>query len=201
MKVRWAVLVLAACAACATTPSARHSAGSTGSAAPAHTSSSNSRVLTPTKQALALRIAQREGWSSQPSSPGTSPSGIDPSAPGSWPANVDKASVMLTTHAAALQFVGGGEETGEGSRPVLVIRLVGDFTWITTGPPGSSNATGNVATIVVDATTGQVTDTGLVRGDADAELPTASVLYIRVDNLRASACVCPGAVSIVDEQT
>jgi hypothetical protein len=87
---------------------------------------------------------------------------------------------MLTTHAAAMQFVGGGEAPGNGSLPVLVIRLVGDFTWITTGPPGSSNATGNVATIVVDATTGQVTDTALVLGDADADLPTASVLYSRV---------------------
>jgi hypothetical protein len=87
---------------------------------------------------------------------------------------------MVTTHATALQFVGGGEEPGNGSLPVVVIRLVGDFSWVTTGPPGSSNATGNVATIVVDATTGQLTDTGLEQGDPHAQLPAASVLYSHV---------------------
>lgn len=93
---------------------------------------------------------------------------------------------MLTTHTTALQFVGGGEEPGNGSLPVLVIRLIGDFSWITTGPPGSSNAIGNVATIVVDATTGQVTDTGLEQSDPTAELPAASVLYTRPPDATAS---------------
>jgi len=70
-----------------------------------------------------------------------------------------------------------------------VIRLVGNFSWITSGPPGHTNATGNVATIVVDATTGQVTDTGLERGDPTEALPDASVLYSRVARLGICADV------------
>ena len=61
------------------------------------------------------------------------------------------------------------------------------FTWVTSGPPESSNATGNVATIVVDATTGRTTDTGLEHADPTATLPSASVLYTRPSDASASS--------------
>jgi hypothetical protein len=133
--------------------------------------------LTNAQRALAVRVSETEGWGSRPSDPGLYPPGVDPSAPGSWPTDIESASVILTTHADAMQYVGGGTEAGDGSRAVLVIRLVGHFSWITTGPPGHGPATGNVATIVVDATTGQGTDTGLESVNSPVSLPGATLLY------------------------
>lgn len=193
VKVPWAMLALVTAAACATTPVVSHPRAGTGTAAassaPADSPSDNSGGLTPSQQATAIRVAQREGWGSQPSSPGVLPSGINPSDPASWPANVDQVWAIATTHEAAMQYVGGGTEAGDGSLPVLVIRLIGNFSWITSGPPGHPNATGNVATIVVDAATGQVTDTGLELDDPTETLPDASVLYNRVVRLGLCADV------------
>lgn len=141
--------------------------------------------LTNAQRALAVRLAQTEGWGSRPSDPGLYPPGLNSTAPG-WPPDIQTASVILTTHAEAMQYVGGGTEAGDGSRLVLVIRLVGDFSWITTGPPGHGPATGNVATIVVDATTGQETDSGLESVNPPASLPGATLLY-KNPAVRASA--------------
>ncbi|MGH8891242.1 MAG: hypothetical protein ACRDV3_15960 [Acidothermaceae bacterium] len=152
--------------------------------------------LTSAQRALAVRISQTEAWGSRPSDPGVYPTGVDPSAPGTWPDDVQDASVMLTTHADAMQYVGGGSEAGDGSTPVLVIRLIGDFSWITSGPPGSGPATGNVATIVVEATTGQVADTGLERSNQPASLPGATKLYmgpVVPDAIGASTASAPAA--------
>jgi hypothetical protein len=156
-----AAITLAGCASFSSTPSA---AGS-------------SEGLTNAQRALAVRVSQAEGWGSRPSDPGEYPPGVDPSAPGSWPSDIGTASAILTTHADAMQYVGGGTAAGDASRAVLVIRLVGDFSWITTGPPGHGPVTGNVATIVVDATTGQGTDTGLDSVSSPAGLPGATLLY------------------------
>jgi hypothetical protein len=138
--------------------------------------------LSSAQRALALQIARNEAWTSQPSSPGLTPPGADPNA---WPTNVDQVSAIVTAHAAAMQFVGGGTAAYETSLPVLVIRLVGNFSWVTSGPPGHTNATGTVATIVVNATTGQVTDTGLEDAQKP-ELPNASVLYTRTPESSAT---------------
>ncbi len=142
-----------------------------------------------------MRLAQTEGWGSRPSDPGLYPPGLDSSAPG-WPPDIQSASVILTTHADAMQYVGGGTEAGDGSRPVLVIRLIGDFSWITTGPPGHGPVIGNVATIVVDATTGQDTDTGLESVNPPAGLPGATLLY-KNPAVRASAPAPIASSSVV----
>ncbi len=159
-----AAITLAGCASHSSPPSA--AGGSDGSDG-----------LTHAQRALAVRVSQAEGWGSRPSDPGEYPPSVDPSAPGSWPSDIESASAILTTHTDAMQYVGDGTEAGDGSRLVLVIRLVGDFSWITTGPPGHGPVTGNVATIVVDATTGQGTDTGLDSVTSPADLPDATLLY------------------------
>ena len=151
--------------------------------------------LTNAQRALAVRVSQTEGWGSRPSDPGLYPPGLDSTAPG-WPLDIQTASVILTTHADAMQYVGGGTEAGDGSRLVLVIRLVGDFSWITTGPPGHGPVTGNVATIVVDATTGQGTDTGLESVSSPAGLPGATLLY-KNPAVRASAPAPIASSSVV----
>jgi hypothetical protein len=152
----------------------------------ASSAAGSSGGLTNAQRALAVRISQIEGWGSRPSDPGEYPPGVDSSAPGSWPTDVENASVILTTHEDAMQYVGGGTEAGDGSRLVLVIRLVGDFSWITTGPPGHGPVTGNVATIVVDASSGQATDTGLESNNSPASLPGATLLYKTGDTPQVS---------------
>lgn len=199
MKARLAVLSLVATAACASTPSVSRSAVSLGSAGPAQSSfdahsvgADNPAELSSTERALALRIARTEAWTSQPSSPGLSPPGADPNT---WPSNVDQVSVIATTHPAAMQFVGGGTANYWTSLRVLVIRLFGRFSWVTSGPPGhSDNAIGTVATIVVNATTGQVTDSGL-EDDQNPELPAASILYTRTPETASSRGSPPDAES------
>jgi hypothetical protein len=184
MKARVVVLLLVATAACASTPAVSTSGVSTGSASTAQSSAASPSQpagdlgeLTSAQRTLALHIARTEAWTSQPAAPGVAPPGADPNT---WPTNVDQVLVILTTHAAAMQFVGGGSAAYEMSLPVLVIRMFGRFSWVTSGPPGNSgNAIGTVATIVVNATTGQITDTGLEDGQNPA-LPAASVLYTRL---------------------
>jgi hypothetical protein len=130
--------------------------------------------LTAEQRALALRTATTEAWSSPPSGSVAPTGGANDQA--AWPSNVDQVSAILTTHADAMQYVGA---TGGDTTPVLVIRLVGDFSWVTTGPPGHGPATGNVMTIVIDAHTGAITDTGLEPQDPPRPLPDATVLFTR----------------------
>jgi hypothetical protein len=130
--------------------------------------------LTAEQRALALHTATTEAWSSPPSGSVAPTSGANDQA--AWPSNVDQVSAILTTHADAMQYVGA---TGGDTTPVLVIRLVGDFSWVTTGPPGHGPATGNVMTIVIDAHTGAITDTGLEPQDPPRPLPDATVLFTR----------------------
>jgi hypothetical protein len=75
-----------------------------------------------------------------------------------------------------MQYVGaaGGDTTS-----ALVIRLVGEFSWITTGPPGHGPATGNVITIVINARTGRATDAGIERQSDPRLHPGATLLYQR----------------------
>jgi hypothetical protein len=131
-------------------------------------------ALTAEQRALALDTAKTEAWSSPPS--GNPPATTGASGQAGWPSNVDQVSAILTTHADAMQYVGAA---GSDATPVLVIRLVGDFSWVTTGPPGHGPATGNVMTIVIDAHTGAITDTGLEPQDPPRPLPDATVLFTR----------------------
>ena len=137
------------------------------------------RTLTVAQRALAVRTAKAEAWASPPSgNPGATSgvrSGRALTDPG-WPSNVDQASAIVTTHADAMQYVGaaGGDTTS-----VLVIRLIGDFSWVTTGPPGHGPATGNVMTLVIDAKSGETIDAGLERQSPTQPLPHPTVLYVR----------------------
>ena len=92
------------------------------------------------------------------------------------PEFTDRVTAIVTTRADAMQYVAvaGGDST-----LVLVIRLVGNFSWVTTGPPGHGSITGNEMTVVVDAHTRRVTDTGLERQNPPRPLPNATVLYTR----------------------
>jgi len=75
-----------------------------------------------------------------------------------------------------MQYVGAA---GDDASSVLVIRLVGEFSWITTGPPGHGPATGNLITIVINARTGRTTDAGIERQSVPRLLPGATLLYQR----------------------
>lgn len=130
--------------------------------------------LTPEQRALAVRIAKREAQLSPPS--GSSTPTTATNGEGGWPSNVDRVWAIVTTHADAMQYVGAA---GGDPSPVLVIRLVGNFSWITTGPPGHGPAIGNVATVVADARTGRTTDAGLEQQNPPQPLPNATVLYQR----------------------
>jgi hypothetical protein len=130
--------------------------------------------LTVAQRELAMRIAKAEARTS-PASASSAPSTAANGQPG-WPSNLAEVWAIVTTHADAMQYVGAA---GGDTKLVLVIRLVGNFSWITSGPPGHGPATGNVMTIVADAHTGTITDTGLERQNPPQALPDASVLYLR----------------------
>jgi hypothetical protein len=130
--------------------------------------------LTPAQRKLATHIAKTEAQTS-PASTSSAPSAAANGQPG-WPSNVAEVWAIVTTHADAMQYVGAA---GGDTNLVLVIRLVGNFSWITTGPPGHGPATGNVMTIVADAHTGTITDTGLEKQNPPQALPDATVLYRR----------------------
>lgn len=68
---------------------------------------------------------------------------------------------------------------GGDSAPVLVTRLVGNSSWVTTGPPGPGPATGKVLMGVANAKTGQIIDSGLEHHDQPPELPNATLPYAR----------------------
>lgn len=130
--------------------------------------------LTPAQRALAVRVAKRVAALSPPS--GSSTPITATNGQGGWPSNLDRVWAIVTTHADAMQYVGAA---GGDPSLVLVIRLVGNFSWITPGPPGHGPVLGNVATIVVDAHTGQTTDSGLEQQNPPRALPDATVLYQR----------------------
>lgn len=130
--------------------------------------------LTPAQRALAVRIAKREAQLSPPSGSSTPITATNGEA--GWPSNIDHVWAIVTTHADAMQYVGAA---GGDPSPVLVIRLVGNFSWITTGPPGHGPVIGNVVTVVADARTGRITDAGLEQQNPPHALPGATVLYQR----------------------
>jgi hypothetical protein len=127
------------------------------------------------QRARAVRVAQNEARMSMP--PGSvSTANTPPNGEAGWPWNVERVEATVTTHAAAMPYVGA---SGGDAARVLVIRLVGHFSWVTTGPPGHGPATGNVITVVADPHTGQVVDSGLERQNPPRNLPDATVLYVR----------------------
>jgi len=137
--------------------------------------------VTAAQTALAESVARSEAVSSVPGPTGQPLSVASAQAdvaPGDWPANVDTVSFVPTTRRSAMAFV---DDSGTNDdREVLVVRLTGRFSLATTGPPGSSHvATGTEFTVVVDAVTGEVLDTGLEAPPAAASLPGSVSLFAR----------------------
>jgi hypothetical protein len=149
-------------------------AGSPSQSSVPSTSTQPTGGLTTAQRDLAVRIAMSEARvSGPPTASGRSGNAEDP---GGWPSNVTQVTAIATSHADAMNYVGaeGGDMT-----PVLVVRLVGTFSWETTGPRGTPAITGNVITIVADSQSGKITDSGIEQQDPPASLPDATVLYAR----------------------
>jgi hypothetical protein len=128
--------------------------------------------LTAAQEALAVRLAKQEARTSSAS--GSSASNVAGPGQSDWPANVERVSALVTSGADGMRYV---DAKGSDKRFVLVIRLVGEFSWVTTAPAGHGPATGNVITIVADARTGKILATRLVRQRAPQAVPDATMLY------------------------
>lgn len=152
-----------------------HQAGSPAAIGPSpRFTHSGSGGLTDGQYKLATDIAISVGRSSSQTSTPASPLPTDASE---WPPNVDEASAIVTTHADAMQYVGAAADNDQTA--VLVIRLVGDFSWITPGPAGHGPITGNVITIVANAQSGRTLDSGIEQQQPPRLLPGATVLFER----------------------
>lgn len=128
--------------------------------------------LSAAQRTLAIHVARTAARLAPPPGASTAPATGHPG----WPANVSEVSAIATTHADAMHYVGAA---GSDTTPVLVIRLVGDFSWNTTGPPGHGPITGNVITIVINAQTGKTTDSGIEQQNPPRSLTNATILYAR----------------------
>jgi hypothetical protein len=94
----------------------------------------------------------------------------------SWPSNVAAVEYIGSYRQAASQFVDGS--TVPDNRPVLVLRMTGQFSVASSAPQGAvAYATGTVLTAVLDAKTGEVLDFGLT--DSAKPLPSPHVLFVR----------------------
>jgi hypothetical protein len=127
--------------------------------------------LTETQRALALDTAHREADGAN-----LGQTGPVPRSKG-WQYFIDSVSASVMPYSQAGDL---GVAAAPG-RPeqVLVVRLIGRFSLITTGPPGHSNANGNVLTVVVSLATGQVTDAGIKQDAHPTDLPHQTVLFQR----------------------
>jgi hypothetical protein len=93
-----------------------------------------------------------------------------------WPSNLSSISYIGTDRQTASQYVDGSAVPD--SRPVVVLRMTGQFSVMISAPEGGSNyATGSVLTAVLDATTGDVLDFGL--GTSATPLPSPVVAFQR----------------------
>jgi hypothetical protein len=125
--------------------------------------------LTSAQKTLALRIAHEEADGNNVGGPAV------PSRD-SWPAHVDSVSALVSTAEEGAQYV-GGSTSAQGE--VLIIRLVGEFSMVTTGPPGHGYATGNELTVLVPLNTSEVSDAGIERHKRPADLPNSTNLFTR----------------------
>lgn len=125
--------------------------------------------LTSAQKALALRIAHKEADGSDVGGPAELSSGL-------WPAHVDSVSALVTTAEVGARYV-GGSTSAQGE--VLIIRLVGRFSLLTTGPPGHGYATGNELTVLVPLNTSEVSDAGVETHSPPADLPHSINLFTR----------------------
>lgn len=125
--------------------------------------------LTPAQKTLALRIAHEEADGSNVGGPAERKRGL-------WPDHVDRVSAIVTTAEDGARYV-GGSTVAHGD--VLVIRLVGQFSLVTTGPPGHGFASGNELTVLVPLNTSEVSDAGVETHQRPADLPNSTNLFSR----------------------
>jgi hypothetical protein len=131
--------------------------------------------------ATALRAAHQLADNSIP------PAGRDPASligtHAGWPANVSLVSYVGSTRAAASAFLGGGAVTHNGvldERPVIAVRLVGSFPFITTvRNPAAATVTCTVITKFLDASDGSSLGGGVGGEAALAPFPNATIAYQR----------------------
>ena len=140
-------------------------------------SSAHVPAMTPAAQALATTVAHWEADGTTPAHPGTVLHDN-----GAWPANVTAVDITLTNRARTAAWV--GLQKAEDNRAVVVIKMVGKFAVMTSGPnvTGKTEAPAQIARgtqeiIVADAKTGQVLDFGLDNGNV--AMPHAIVVFSR----------------------
>lgn len=106
----------------------------------------NSEEATATKFALEYaNIASADG------------KGIDSSV---WPQSVVSADAVATTRRQAASF--SGSQSDSDAR-VLVATVDGEFTLVAPGPEGSKDPSGRQIVLVIDPSTGAVTDVGITQ--------------------------------------
>jgi len=136
--------------------------------------------VTPQQASLALAIAHQQANSTIPA-PATSGATAQeaPASDTAWPTNVDSVSYSLSTRQAAVNYLDGSQALDD--RPVLVIRMTGDFSVLRAGPSGApSSASGKLMTIVIDAASGDVLDFGMdPSSDALPEMPNSVDAFSR----------------------
>lgn len=142
----------------------------------------------------ALAVMQALAWMSSPQAaasgnagPGvvqdvqagrlTAPSS-DTSLPEAWPPDTTAVSYVVASRSAAEQWIDG--TVAPDDRNVIVARLLGSFTLITSGPPGAPPVSGTVLTITIDPESRQVMDVGLDRDQAASRnMPRATPVFER----------------------
>ena len=122
-------------------------------------------LLTRQDKELAIRAAKHAAVEGGYSGPG-------------WPANVDLVEAVSSTRGAANQLLDAGVDS---NFRVIAIRMTGTFTWGHSAPPGApTSTTGHVAILIMQATTGEVWDSGLGKTLPKlSSLGTVTVLYGR----------------------
>jgi hypothetical protein len=138
-------------------------------------------TLDAAQEAMALRAAHQIAASSIPTASGDPARPLDTQI--GWPANVSLVSYAGSTRVAARAFLDGNIGTSDGvvdDRPVIVVRLVGRFPFITTvrNPVGGA-ATCIVSVALLDASDGSSLGGGVGGEDALAPLPNATIAYQR----------------------
>lgn len=143
----------------------------------------------------ALATAQAEAWSTSPAAkaaPGSTPQAVkavmsglpalaasDVSTPNAWPTDTQTVVYRAATRAAAEKLIDG--VAAPDDRNVIVARLVGMFSVVTTAPNENGGlASGTVMTVAIDPDTGQVLDFGLESTSAAAPpMPGSTPVFSR----------------------
>lgn len=140
-------------------------------------------IWQPSKAQLenALAVMQAEAWLSSPqaaASGDTAPAVVqdvqagrlttpnsDTSLPAAWPPDTTDVSYVVVSRSASEQWIDG--TAAPDNRNVIVARLLGEFTFMTSAPQGAqAQVSGTVLTITIDPDSGQVMDVALNQDQA-----------------------------------